>query len=172
MSRALVTSAPARAALVALALVAVTGCGAHHGGPRPLASSLAPCDGQTIFGTIVSLGHGSVGYRLRVNPAVLTWGLTAAVAARERHGGTGDDGYFVVDDSSRTLLYAVAAAARVVVVDGIHPDGVSVDLPRFMRAMDGRVPLRHIAPLLYGGWWWLRTGRTGAICSLRQQYFP
>lgn len=135
-----------------------------------------PC-GDRIYGQIASLTRTGGAWRLRFDPAWLTTGLTANIAAAQ--DGVIDPGdavpndYYVVDDGQRRLTYWVAPGARATVLTnpgtGITHTTVTVaDLAQLVAT--GRSPAARLIEPLASGIWLRVHGDT--VCRLDQQYLP
>ena len=171
----------ARIALGALAVVATVAAVAFAAlyftnGSDGVSTAAGACDDR-VYGHIASLVPHGGAYRLRLDPAWFTTGVTANVAAAEdgvvAPGEPVPNDNYRVEEGHHLLTYVVPADAHVTVLtrDG-DPAGFGstpVTVQELARLLAGEPAVELFEPLDTGVWIRLRGDTT---CAIDQQYLP
>jgi hypothetical protein len=140
------------------------------------ASATTPC-GDRLYGHIASLARAGDGYRMRLDPAWFTSGVTANVAAAEdglvEPGEPVPNDNYRIEEGHRLLTYLVPAGAHVTVLtrqgDPANFGATKITIDELSRLVAGEKPVDLFEPLDTGVWIGVKVD---TVCSIDQQYVP
>ena len=125
----------------------------------------APAGQMTLYGHIKTLKRTRGRIQMRFDPAWLTEGLTARLAA----GPENPNDRYVMEGGHRWLTYVVAPAAEITVLTLPGPSRTSIKLAELVHIVDGGPHRKLFEPLASGVW--IRVG-VDTIREIDQQYVP
>ena len=164
-------------AVIALAILAVAATvaavtfGALYFGKDTTA---APC-GELLYGHIASLKQDGDHYVMRFDPALVTSGETANVAAAEdgviEPGDAMPNDNYKVDEGHRLFTYLVPADTPVKVLTNLSPGEMlsSITVSELAQLVAGETPVKLFEPLSTG---FRMRVHVDTACELEHAYTP
>lgn len=137
-------------------------------------TSAAPC-GERLFGHISSLTASGDHYVMRLDPALVTSGETANVAAAEdgiiAPGEAMPNDNYEIDEGHRLFTYLVPADTPVRVLTNERPGSLwsNATVAELAQLVAGEKPVKLWEPLSTGVW--LRV-RVDTVCEIEHAYKP